>query len=218
MKYVSLTLTRPPAQRNDMHTFIVETPGYEETALLRWNASRPGIDVFLFRVLGPIEPYREAIRQPSFVREFDLTPIDDDAFYAYVENEPRDVDESFQAPFLENHVLTVPPIVFDADGTTKLRVVGHSDTLQQVIAELPEHVDVTVDEIGEFDAPWAAPVASLTDRQRDALDAAFALGYYEVPREGTIDDVAEELDCAPSTASTHLRKAERELVASIVRQ
>ncbi|MEF8974762.1 MAG: hypothetical protein V5A21_00840 [Halapricum sp.] len=82
-----------------MHGFIVETQGYEETALLAWNEARPDCDVFFFRVVGPIDPYRSAIQTPDFIRSFDLTPIDDDAFYAYVEQTPRDVDREFQTAF-----------------------------------------------------------------------------------------------------------------------
>lgn len=217
MKYVSLTLREPLARRNDMHTFIVETPGYEETALLAWNDTRPDFDVFLFRVVGPIDPYREAIGEPEFVRTADLTPIDDERFYAYVENEPRDVDVEFQAAVTDNRVLTVPPIVFDADGTTRLQIVGRSEPLQAVVADIPEDIDVTVEEIGEFDVPWQAG-AAVTDRQQEALQAAFDLGYYDVPRDGSIDAIAEGLGVAPSTASTHLRKAERALVAQFLRE
>ena len=217
MKYVSLTLTEPRSRRNDMHTFIVDTPGYEETALLAWNDSRPDIDVFLFRVVGPLEPYEQAIAQPEFVKSYDLTPIDDDRFYAYVENEPRDVDVEFQSALTDNRVLTVPPVVFDADGTTKMRVVGHADALQQFVADIPEDIDARVDEIGEYDAPWTSTATEVTDRQREALAVALEIGYYEVPRSGSIEDVATALDCAPSTASNHLRKAERRLVADFLR-
>jgi len=51
--------------------------------------------------------------------------------------------------------------------------------------------------------------ASLTDRQRAALDTALDLGYYDVPRAASVADVAVELDCATSTAGELLRKAGR---------
>lgn len=216
MKYVSLRLREPPDRRNDMHTFIVEMPGYEETALLAWHDTGPELDVFLFRVVGPVDPYREALAEPEFVRSFDLTPIDEDSFYAYVENEPREVDLEFQAAFADNRVLTVPPIVFDADGSTRARVVGESAVLEAVIEDIPEDIRVQVDEIGEYDAPWRGPDAAVTDRQRAALSAALAVGYYEVPRTGSVDEVADRLDCAASTASTHLRKAEQALVRAFL--
>jgi len=56
----------------------------------------------------------------------------------------------------------------------------------------------------------------LSDRQREATDAALDLGYYEIPREADHRDVASALDCAPSTTAEHLRKAEAKLVESIL--
>jgi predicted DNA binding protein len=48
----------------------------------------------------------------------------------------------------------------------------------------------------------------LTDRQREAVRAAVEAGYYAVPREASLADVAEAIGCAESTASEHLRRAE----------
>jgi predicted DNA binding protein len=48
------------------------------------------------------------------------------------------------------------------------------------------------------------------------LVAAQAVGYYEVPRAGGIEAVADELDCAVSTASALVRRAESTLVAYVL--
>lgn len=47
------------------------------------------------------------------------------------------------------------------------------------------------------------------------IQAALSLGYYEVPRTASHEDVAEELDCAPSTAAEHLRKAEATVIETV---
>lgn len=52
----------------------------------------------------------------------------------------------------------------------------------------------------------------LTDRQRELLETAVRLGYFEVPRESTLAEVAENLDIDKSTASTVLRRGESTLV------
>lgn len=57
---------------------------------------------------------------------------------------------------------------------------------------------------------------TFTERQRAAGDTALRLGYYEVPRDGTLDDVAEALGCAESTASVLLRRAERDMRSRIL--
>jgi len=54
--------------------------------------------------------------------------------------------------------------------------------------------------------------ADLTDRQREALEAAYRAGYFEWPRDSTAEDVADSLDIASPTLHGHLRKAEHRLV------
>ena len=48
----------------------------------------------------------------------------------------------------------------------------------------------------------------VTTRQLTALEAAWEVGYYDVPRRNGIEAVAEELECAVSTASELLRRGE----------
>jgi predicted DNA binding protein len=46
----------------------------------------------------------------------------------------------------------------------------------------------------------------LTDRQRECLTVAHRLGYYEVPRECTLAELADELGVDKSTASETIRR------------
>lgn len=55
----------------------------------------------------------------------------------------------------------------------------------------------------------------LTDRQREALEAAFRAGYFEWPRENTAEEVAPDLGITSSTLHRHLREAERRLLATL---
>jgi len=52
----------------------------------------------------------------------------------------------------------------------------------------------------------------MTDRQQEALEAAYRAGYFEWPRESSAEEVAESLDISPATLHGHLRKAEGRLV------
>lgn len=49
----------------------------------------------------------------------------------------------------------------------------------------------------------------LTDRQEEVVRRAFEMGYYEVPRTVSTDDVADDLGIDPSTVTEHLQRAER---------
>jgi len=69
------------------------------------------------------------------------------------------------------------------------------------------------------DDPGAAlpgeSLGELTDRQREALEAAYRAGYFNWPRDSTAEEVAETLDISSSTLHSHLRKAEGSLLEDL---
>lgn len=104
-------------------------------------------------------------------------------------------------------------------GRERWRLLMRSDA---AVGELFDHVeaacrpDVTV-EIGHLGeaTEWHGDAfvdADLTGSQRRALAHAAANGYYERPREVTIEELADELDVPKSTLSYRLRMAESRLV------
>ena len=54
----------------------------------------------------------------------------------------------------------------------------------------------------------------LTEKQRSALEAAYASGYYDWPRETTAQELAESMGISSSTLHQHLRHAVRGLAAA----
>lgn len=86
--------------------------------------------------------------------------------------------------------------------------------VQVVLDTLLEAVTVDVRKVGMY---TKAIGGLLTDRQREAIEVAWKAGYYEVPRTGGIEAVADELECAVSSASDLLRRAESRLVSDALR-
>jgi predicted DNA binding protein len=56
------------------------------------------------------------------------------------------------------------------------------------------------------------PSGLLTERQRDVLMAALRAGYFELPRDCTLADLASALDIDKSTASRVLRRGQTRIV------
>ncbi|NHN60518.1 MULTISPECIES: helix-turn-helix domain-containing protein [Halorussus] len=56
------------------------------------------------------------------------------------------------------------------------------------------------------------PLDALTDRQTETLRTAYDMGYYEVPREATTEEVAAAVGVDSSTVAEHLQRAERNLL------
>jgi predicted DNA binding protein len=55
-------------------------------------------------------------------------------------------------------------------------------------------------------------VEDLTDRQHEALEAAYRAGYFDWPRDSTAEEVAEAMDITSPTLQQHLRTAHRKLL------
>ena len=98
-----------------------------------------------------------------------------------------------------------------------ISLFGTDDELRTAVREVPDPVDVEVVRVGRLDSAAPAAGTGLTDRQRAAVDVALELGYYDVLRTASHEDVADALDCAPSTAAEHLRKAESRLLCEALR-
>lgn len=77
-------------------------------------------------------------------------------------------------------------------------------------------MEVSVDAVRVFQQPPAAVSCALTRRQHETMSVAADAGYYEVPRESSLDEVADRLDCSESTASTLLGRAESQMVERLV--
>ena len=58
-------------------------------------------------------------------------------------------------------------------------------------------------------------LSELTDRQRTALEAAYAAGFFEWPRDSSGEEVAASMNVSPPTFHQHLRKAERKVFESL---
>lgn len=54
----------------------------------------------------------------------------------------------------------------------------------------------------------------LTDTQRRTLELAYERGYYDSPREASLEDLADELDITQQSVSSRLRRGTRRLVAA----
>jgi len=213
VNYLDLRLRFAPEVRHPIHQFIDASAAVDRDVLVHGNTLGDE-DTFLFYVVGDREPYAAALAAADSVVDFEITGIDDRSFYTFLRQRRPDVDEATFAAFQRTGVIVIPPIKFLPDGVATLTVVGESDALQETLESLPTAVDVTVERVGDYDWRQSLFDPSLTDRQREAVQAAVDAGYYTVPREGSVEAVADTLDCSTSTAAEHLRKAEQAVVTA----
>jgi len=209
MKSLELIVEHTAETIHPMHAFVCESPAVEREYLLE---GRPGDDVrtLLFYVEGDAEAYEAALDQQAAVAEYDIRPDDADGFFMYVRAPNSDDEALLFDAFEQETLVVVPPVEFRADRTMRLTVVGHADDLRTLLDALGERLSVDVLSVGPF---TRGLTPGLTERQREALAAAWETGYYEVPRQADLESVAAALDASVSATSTLLRRAESRLVA-----
>lgn len=101
------------------------------------------------------------------------------------------------------------------DGITVSLVGDQEDLSKGIDAYESAGLSVYLQRIADYDGP-RTPLDALTRRQREILRTAFNLGYFDVPRQVSTADVAEELDLDGSTVAEHLQRAERNLLSELL--
>ena len=209
MKHVRVRLTAH-GQEGDIHPMygvMTTAPFVERATALQWNYTGDALGIFHY-VVGDADALEAAMQDIPEVIGYDIKRIDERSCYVYVRDATTDsLDEMF-APISSGGLVVVPPIEYQPDGTVTLSIFGPDDELQNAVKNLSAPVDVSIEAVGGLADTTTAVEARLTDRQREVVETAVELGYYDVPRTASQEDIAAELDCAPSTVAEHLRKSE----------
>jgi len=94
-----------------------------------------------------------------------------------------------------------------------LSLVGSQETIRDMLRNF-EDAGIVPDlhRLGEYDGGQRT-LESLTDRQLEILQTAYDMGFYDLPRETTMDEIAAEIGIDSSTVAEHLQRAERNLLS-----
>lgn len=218
MKYVRLELTANGREReiHPMYDLLANAPFVDRVTTTHWNYSGDVIGIMHY-VYGDPSAFRDALEEVDAVHEYELTRVDDDSFYAYLRSATNESVRRLFGTLTQGRLVVVDPVEWRPDGTQSVAVMGSATEIQSVVEGLPEPVECTVREIGGLEQAAEAAKARLSDRQRAALESALDLGYYDIPRTASIEDVAADIGCARSTAAEHLRKTESKLLRAVFR-
>jgi hypothetical protein len=213
VRYLHVRLTGDEVELHPLVSTLTDRDLFRETAMVDWAPSYdPRRSTVLLYLDGDLAAYEAVLEDLDLVLEYDVTRIDAGRGYAYVHSKPHPTEWLLYEAFDRERLLVVSPIGYNRDGSIDVRIVGPAPALQVIVEEIPDGVETSIERVGEYALGRRAIPGPLSPKQREALAVATDLGYYEVPKEATRDEVAERLDCAPSTASEHLRKAEARLV------
>lgn len=183
------------------HTFDATPDAKIEIERLATH-SREWIMPFLWATDENLDPVKTALENDPCVDELEL--LDDDGRVGYFNVQWTEDVQQLVDQIVDQHGIMQEAV----DGTWYLQ-------LQFVDQEALEKFQTYFhDERYEFELqrmyPGTAPKEreyDLTPEQREALVTALEIGYFSVPREAQIEELAGELDISTNAVSERLRRA-----------
>ncbi|MDY6818742.1 MAG: helix-turn-helix domain-containing protein [Halobacteriales archaeon] len=184
---------------------LFQTAGIREFEALACHG-----DSAIIQVEVETEVDERRLQSLDYVDEWErLSETTDTHLYVIAFSIP-DVSEDL-AEHVTELVGTCEPEVSENGATMSL--VGSQETIAGALTEYEkEGISPTLRKLGEYHGR-TRPLDELTDRQREVIQTAYDMGYYEVPREVSTEAIAAELDVDPSTVAEHLQRAERNLLS-----
>lgn len=216
MRFVTVRIVSATGGLHPLHDILADEPAISRTALHHFNVLADGTVVTLLEFEGDRERLEDTANHPALLWREVSDGDSPETFYVY--SRVR-VTETIQQLFaiLENHELVLdPPMEFGADGGLTVTAIGDLETFRSAIESVPEDVEINLETTGEYRPDAGRLYSILTDRQREILQSAVDIGYYEVPRRATYEDVAAELDIAAGTVGEHLRKIEAVVLQEVL--
>lgn len=216
MRYFDLTLSPESGGLHPVDRALDATGDVSRDSLLHVAAFGDGTGVLLYQLAGDPDAARSFAAASDDVLGFDLLEMGEEGFHLYLHVTPGEPAGKLMALCYEYALILETPIQFTEYGDVAITVVGRHDMLREALRAAPAEIDVAVDQVGEYHPEERDVLSLLTDRQHEVFETAVELGYYEIPRDVNQMELAEALDCAPSTVDEHLRKAESKMLSSVI--
>ena len=139
----------------------------------------------------------------------------DGSLVVFIEGKPCVSSPPKNAQF--NVILSHPPEFLDKD-KMKIEVVGKEMEIQKFLRYSATLKNLPSKLLGltSLQPRPESYLSKLTLKQRQAMISAYGLGYYDVPRRVSSEEVSRHLNVDKSTFVEHLRKAERKLVTEVI--
>lgn len=217
MRY--LTLLVEPDGDGAFHPLggeLTAEPSIERRAIHHVELLEDDTVLLFAEASGSQDRYREIMAESPHVIEY-LT-AGEDRWMAVSQFEPT-AEVHWALELQRESMLVVDtPIHFTSEDHLKVTYLGTDEifsTLYEYATEL-DYVTVEVLETGEYETDGSSFSRVITSRQEEVIETAVDLGYYNEPRQASLEDISEVVGIAPGTVGEHLRKAEERVFAEIV--
>ncbi|OTF01798.1 helix-turn-helix domain-containing protein [Halorubrum sp. SD683] len=213
MRYVIAVAYPKEAGINQLDRRINEL-GLEYRAIHRMELLADNTVAMFAEGRGDVEELRRILSESPAVSEFSITG-DDTGFFSYTCYTADDLTRMLMENRRESSYLIDMPIEYTDDGGLRVTYIGAEAVFTDALADQPEGVRIEIERTGPYTPSPRHVISRLTERQREVLEAAVYLGYYQEPREATHNEVAAATGLSESTVGEHLRKIEATVFSSL---
>lgn len=216
MRYVRLELLPPTGAVHPVGQRLATEPDLERAEIVYVDSFPDGTGILLYRLRGDGETLESRVEDHPLVLDWDLFEGAGSDLYCYLYLDSGEPASKLMSLVGQDGLIVETPIEFSGDGSLRLTVAGTDEMIQDAYQAIPEGFDYEIIKTGEYDPTSKWSIFELTTRQQEVLRTAVEIGYYDVPKQATHQDIANELDCATSTVDEHLRKAESAVFLSLL--
>jgi hypothetical protein len=216
MKYATIIYRHPEGWPQSLGRAFAEHDVVTPVALHSSRLLDDGTAVMLYELEGDLATIREILTHNGLTTDYRVTQYRD-CIIAYIHYNPTTtVKRLLRIPTTYGLVVD-SPMMFHEDGGLEITLIGFKGDIREALAETPDILTTTVERVGSYEPGAQGLFAKLSERQREVLQTAHELGYYQQPRRATHQEVASELDCTAANVGDILRRIENTLVNEIVR-
>ncbi|WP_423745571.1 helix-turn-helix domain-containing protein (plasmid) [Haladaptatus sp. SPP-AMP-3] len=167
---------------------------------------------------GDLDVARALLADSPETVEYDIVG-EDDRGVLYLHCQTTGLVDDLLTILREQQIVLDWPMRYidtDSERGLQLTVLGTSEAIRRAAAEIPEGISLRLERMGEYEPDTGKLSSILTERQETLFDLAVREGYYEVPRETTHRELADELGLTTGTVSERLQRIEAKLVSTYV--
>ncbi|WP_232423918.1 helix-turn-helix domain-containing protein [Haladaptatus paucihalophilus] len=209
-----MTILIDPGGSNLVSVFdSVKNESVTRESLHHFNVLIDGTVVLLYQLRGDLDHARTIFNESSDVFQYDVPDHGDGLVYLHCKLD--DPLKSLLSNLQTAEVIIDMPIVFQRDGRLRITFIGEPELLRRVLDGTEELVDTELERTGRYQLESRRLRSLLTDRQREILIVAVEQGYYTVPRQASIREIADDVDLSVATVAEHLQKIEARVLSQV---
>ena len=210
-----LTVVVDPGDRRLVSVFdILDSERVKREYLYHYNLLSDGTVIMIFQFRGDLDYARAVFDASPDIIYYDIPDQGDGLVYLHCE-----MNESLRgilSAVQQSEIIMTMPIEFLDDDRLRVTFIGEYKPLQRILDKAAKFVDIEIERVSEYRSEDRL-TSILTDRQQEILNTAVERGYYDVPRQVTIRDIADALELSQATVGEHLQKIEARVLSGSVR-